>query len=147
MGDLGHDIKNALTPIETMVDTTVDAFIVPMFADLDRIAETSNAEALEKAERAAAGESLSSSESDVETDQTMEDEERANEPTPLALEPSVTGTQPYTGLKSMASAARNPADTAPVLMMDSRRPSSTAISSRSSRRDRSDPPTIGQYSK
>lgn len=90
------------------------------------------AEALEKAERAAAGESLSSSESEVETDQTAEDEERANEPKPLALEPSVTGMQPYVGLKSMVSAVRNPADITPISMMDSRRPSSTAISSRSS---------------
>jgi signal transduction histidine kinase len=37
VGDLGHDIKNALTPIETMVDTTVVTFIEPMYADLDRI--------------------------------------------------------------------------------------------------------------
>src|SRR5262249_36769714 len=37
VGDLGHDIKNALTPIETMVDTTVASYIVPMYADLDRI--------------------------------------------------------------------------------------------------------------
>ncbi len=38
VGDLGHDIKNALTPIETMVDTTVDAFFIPMFEELDAIA-------------------------------------------------------------------------------------------------------------
>jgi signal transduction histidine kinase len=37
VGDLGHDIKNALTPIETMVDTTVEAFVKPMFDDLDRL--------------------------------------------------------------------------------------------------------------
>jgi serine/threonine-protein kinase RIM15 len=90
------------------------------------------AEALEKAERAAAGESLSSSESEVEIDQTADEEEGANEPTPLALEPSITGTQSYVGLKSMASAVRNPAEIPPIAMMDSRRPSSTAISSRSS---------------
>jgi serine/threonine-protein kinase RIM15 len=90
------------------------------------------AEALEKAERAAAGESLSSSESEIETDQTEEEEERGNEPTPLALEHSFNGTQPYVGLKSMASAVRNPTDIPPISMMDSRRPSSTAISSRSS---------------
>lgn len=38
VGDLGHDIKNALTPIETLMDTTVDSFIQPMFDDLDTIA-------------------------------------------------------------------------------------------------------------
>ncbi len=37
VGDLGHDIKNALTPIETLVDTTVEVFIEPMFAELDRL--------------------------------------------------------------------------------------------------------------
>ncbi len=37
VGDLGHDIKNALTPIETMVDTTVASFIAPMYAELDRL--------------------------------------------------------------------------------------------------------------
>ena len=31
VGDLSHDIKNALTPIEFMVDTTVEAFIEPMY--------------------------------------------------------------------------------------------------------------------
>jgi signal transduction histidine kinase len=39
VGDLGHDIKNALTPVETMVSTTVDAFIIPMMEDLDAIQE------------------------------------------------------------------------------------------------------------
>ena len=38
VGDLGHDIKNALTPIETMVETTVQAFIVPMFEEMDALA-------------------------------------------------------------------------------------------------------------
>jgi signal transduction histidine kinase len=37
VGDLGHDIKNALTPIETMIDTTVDLFILPMYRELDRL--------------------------------------------------------------------------------------------------------------
>ncbi len=37
VGDLGHDIKNALTPIETMVETTIEAFIVPMYEDVDRL--------------------------------------------------------------------------------------------------------------
>lgn len=36
VGDLGHDIKNALTPIETMMQTTIDAFIVPMYEDIDK---------------------------------------------------------------------------------------------------------------
>jgi signal transduction histidine kinase len=38
VGDLGHDIKNALTPIETMIDTTVLAFMAPMFKELDELA-------------------------------------------------------------------------------------------------------------
>ena len=36
VGDLSHDIKNALTPIESMIDTTVDAFITPMYEDVDK---------------------------------------------------------------------------------------------------------------
>ena len=35
VGDLSHDIKNALTPIESMVDTTVEAFFEPMYEALD----------------------------------------------------------------------------------------------------------------
>lgn len=38
VGDLGHDIKNFLTPIETMVATTVQTFIVPMFEEIDELA-------------------------------------------------------------------------------------------------------------
>ncbi len=34
VGDLGHDIKNALTPIETMVETTLQTFIEPMYEEL-----------------------------------------------------------------------------------------------------------------
>ena len=90
------------------------------------------AEALEKAQRAAAGESLSSSESEVERDSNGEEEDEATEPTPLALEPTIPEPQPYVGLKSMASVVRNAADIPPISMLDSRRPSSTAISSRSS---------------
>ena len=37
VGDLSHDIKNALTPIETMVDTTVEAFIEPMYQTMDEL--------------------------------------------------------------------------------------------------------------
>jgi signal transduction histidine kinase len=40
VGDLGHDIKNDLTPIETMMDTTVELFVVPMLGELDRLTET-----------------------------------------------------------------------------------------------------------
>ncbi len=40
VGDLSHDIKNALTPIETLMDTTVEAFIQPMFDDLDILANS-----------------------------------------------------------------------------------------------------------
>jgi serine/threonine-protein kinase RIM15 len=87
------------------------------------------AEALEKAERAAAGESLSSGESEIEEEERITEEE---EPTPLALEPTTTETQPYVGLRSIASAIRNPSEIPPIPMVDSRRPSSTAISSRSS---------------
>lgn len=35
VGDLSHDIKNSLTPIETMVDTTVQLFLEPLFINLD----------------------------------------------------------------------------------------------------------------
>lgn len=37
VGDLGHDIKNALTPIETTIDTTVDAFLTPLFEEIDAL--------------------------------------------------------------------------------------------------------------
>ena len=40
LGDLSHDIKNAMTPIETMVDTTIEAFIKPMYTDLDTLIAT-----------------------------------------------------------------------------------------------------------
>ena len=36
VGDLSHDIKNALTPVESMIDTTVEAFFEPMYESLDR---------------------------------------------------------------------------------------------------------------
>lgn len=54
LGDLSHDIKNALTPIETMVDTTIDSFVEPMYTELDTLmplwkAESPNvAEAVEQ---------------------------------------------------------------------------------------------------
>lgn len=37
VGDLSHDIKNALTPVETAVETLIETFIEPMFHDLDRL--------------------------------------------------------------------------------------------------------------
>jgi len=37
VGDLGHDIKNALTPVESAIDTLVQAFIEPMYEDLDAL--------------------------------------------------------------------------------------------------------------
>ncbi len=37
MGDLGHDIKNSLTPVETTVSTTLDAFVFPLFEDIENI--------------------------------------------------------------------------------------------------------------
>jgi len=45
LGDLSHDIKNALTPIETMVDTTVESFIMPMYGQLDTMMPLWKAEA------------------------------------------------------------------------------------------------------
>ena len=88
-------------------------------------------EALEKAERAVAGESLSSSESDVDVDRLGEGNE-IEEPTPLALDPALAKSHSYVGLNSMASAMRNPNEMASVLMPDQRRSSSVAVSSRSS---------------
>ncbi len=37
VGDLSHDIKNALTPIETTVSTTIEAFLVPLYSDIDEM--------------------------------------------------------------------------------------------------------------
>lgn len=37
LGDLSHDIKNALTPVESMVDTTVVSFVEPMYKRLDTL--------------------------------------------------------------------------------------------------------------
>ena len=88
------------------------------------------AEALEKAERAAAGEPLSSSESDIDPEPVVpEDEGNEEEPTPLAA-PVSSEMQSHVGMRSMASAFRN--EISPINMLDQRRPSSTAISSRSS---------------
>ena len=91
------------------------------------------AEALLKAERAQAGVALSSSESESEIDSTPGGEafEGEEEPTPMALEAS-SQQQPYVGSKSMASAMRSPSETPLVLMSNERRPSSAAVSTRSS---------------
>ena len=45
LGDLSHDIKNAMTPIETMVATTIEAFIEPMYADIDTLTATNATDA------------------------------------------------------------------------------------------------------
>lgn len=37
VGDLSHDIKNALTPVETAVDTMVQLFMEPTYQELDRL--------------------------------------------------------------------------------------------------------------
>lgn len=47
VGDLGHDIKNALTPIETTVDTTIEAFLNPLFEEIDSL-DPNNASSVEE---------------------------------------------------------------------------------------------------
>ena len=90
-------------------------------------------EALEKAERVAAGEPLSSSESDAETQSAEEERSTSDEPTPMPLEPDPARAQSYVGLKSLASALRNPLELAAAGVFDGqRRSSSQAVSSRSS---------------
>src|SRR5579875_81761 len=51
IGDLGHDIKNALTPIQGIVQTTVEAFLNPMFDELDQIHQALQEQALALAQR------------------------------------------------------------------------------------------------
>ncbi|KIX01265.1 uncharacterized protein Z518_08990 [Rhinocladiella mackenziei CBS 650.93] len=93
-------------------------------------------EALIKAERAAAGESLSSSESEPEEQNTLEgivespgeDEEPPSQP----KEPEPTRATPYVGPRSMASALRNPRDIPHITMGEQRRSSSQAVSTGSS---------------
>ncbi len=93
-------------------------------------------EALIKAERAAAGESISSSESDSETEPALEgiieSLSEDEEPTPVATESEHGRTASYVGLRSMASALRNPRDIAYIAMKDQRRSSSQAVSTGSS---------------
>jgi signal transduction histidine kinase len=39
VGDLSHDIKNALTPVETAVETLIQTFIEPMYDDVDQLSQ------------------------------------------------------------------------------------------------------------
>ena len=97
-------------------------------------------EALIKAERAHAGEALSSSESDADEefqlaeetllDATAEDQLFTDDPTPLAAEPEQS--QSYVGVKSLASALRNPREIPPISNIKQRRSSSQAVSTGSS---------------
>ncbi|KIW92322.1 uncharacterized protein Z519_07306 [Cladophialophora bantiana CBS 173.52] len=99
-------------------------------------------EALIKAERAAAGEALSSSESESEEEPTLEgilespgeDSEPTPQPLPVEhLEPEASRSTSYVGLRSMASALRNPRDLPQITMgADKRRSSSQAVSTGSS---------------
>ena len=99
-------------------------------------------EALIKAERAAAGEALSSSESESEDEamlqgimeSTGEDADATQSLPPFdSVEPEATRSTSYVGLKSMASALRNPRDLPQIMMAaDQRRPSSQAVSTGSS---------------
>jgi len=109
-------------------------------------------EALIKAERAAAGEALSSSsesEDDAETPlEGILESPGEDEPGPIALEPETTqittidttttssssssAAATSVSLRSMASALRNPRDMPPVVMAEQRRSSSQAVSTGSS---------------
>lgn len=93
-------------------------------------------EALIKAERAAAGEALSSSESELDDEvaleEILESPGEDEEPTPQAVEPENGRSTSYVGLKSMASALRGHRDVSQVAINDQRRPSSQAVSTGSS---------------
>ncbi|KAI1614402.1 protein-serine/threonine kinase [Exophiala viscosa] len=89
-------------------------------------------EALIKAERAAAGESLSSSESEAEDDSALEgilespgEDEDA---TPMPTEAENNRTIGYAGVRSMASALRNPREMHQIATTEQRRSSSQAVS-------------------
>ena len=99
------------------------------------------AEALIKAERAHAGEALSSSESEAEEELNEESEEPSTEdntdqdlflddPTPLAAEPEQA--QSYVGVKSMSTVYRNPREIPAIEKINQRRSSSQAVSTGSS---------------
>ncbi|KAG9772379.1 Serine/threonine-protein kinase cek1 [Exophiala dermatitidis] len=93
-------------------------------------------EALIKAERAAAGEALSSSESDFDEETATEEnveaqgdtDEFIDESTPQAVEPQDSHSGSYVGLRSMASALRHPRDIPNVTIRSQRRSSSQAVS-------------------
>ncbi|KAJ9643278.1 rim15, signal transduction response regulator [Knufia peltigerae] len=92
-------------------------------------------EALIKAERVAAGEALSSdseSEPDLALEDVMESTGEDEQPTPLAVEAENSPAGSYVGLRSMASALRNPRDIPYISMKDQRRSSSQAVSTGSS---------------
>lgn len=95
------------------------------------------AQAVRKAERVAAGESISSSEGEQSSAEDLpEDEEEGNpdateEPTPLAVHPVESPSQGFPGISSMTAALRNSSDVS-FLSMEDRRSSSTAVSTRSS---------------
>lgn len=102
-------------------------------------------EALIKAERAAAGESLSSSESESDDEPMLDEIEETPEdpePTPTGpapthpiepVEPEATRSASYVGLRSMASALRNPRDLPQITRAgEQRRSSSQAVSTGSS---------------
>ncbi|EXJ77864.1 AGC protein kinase [Capronia epimyces CBS 606.96] len=89
-------------------------------------------EALIKAERAAAGEALSSSESEFEDEAAMgenvENQEQNDEFTSQAVDSQDTRAASYVGLKAMASVLRNPREIAHITIRDQRRSSSQAVS-------------------
>ncbi|KAJ9615240.1 rim15, signal transduction response regulator [Cladophialophora chaetospira] len=100
-------------------------------------------EALIKAERVAAGEDLSSSESEPEEEPMLEGilESPGESPEVTALpqsladqllEPEATRSASYVGLRSMASALRNPRELPHIAMAEQRRSSSQAVSTGSS---------------
>lgn len=89
-------------------------------------------EALIKAERAAAGEALSSSESEFEDEAAIgnngETLGASEESTFQGVDSQDTGTLSYVGIRSMASALRTPRDLMHITMRDQRRSSSQAVS-------------------
>ncbi|KPI44952.1 Serine/threonine-protein kinase cek1 [Cyphellophora attinorum] len=93
-------------------------------------------EALIKADRARAGESFSSSDSEMEENELPVEGSLSapvsDEPTPLAQEPTSVQSEGYVGMKSMASALRNPLDLPALSRLSQRRPSSQAVSTGSS---------------
>jgi serine/threonine-protein kinase RIM15 len=93
-------------------------------------------EALIKAERARAGEALSSeSEEEAEGPQALSDAsplQLSDEPTPIATELPGNDSQGYVGVKAMASALRNPREMPPISKLNQRRSSSQAVSTGSS---------------